>query len=123
MPVHRVTIDGVEGWRYGDTGKLYTGKDARRKAIAQAAAIHASQSKRASYMDIMEKLAALDAWEPMKLELPRGPKMPALKIPTWTDAMDPEKAQKEQAKKDQKKQKQETLANPGQMDVTIKFRR
>jgi hypothetical protein len=59
----------------------------------------------------------------MKLELPKGPKMPALKIPTWTDAMDPEKAQKEQAKKDQEKQKQETLANPGQMDVTIKFRR
>lgn len=60
MPVHRVKINGKEGWQYGQTGKVYYGQDARRKAEAQAAAIHASQNKKASitYREVLEKMAA-----------------------------------------------------------------
>lgn len=41
MPVHRVK----GGYRYGESGKLYTGKGAKKKAEKQAAAIHISQIK------------------------------------------------------------------------------
>lgn len=52
MPVHQVVQDGkVIGYRYGETGKLYTiaecGSDAaaRFKAIMQARAIEQSQQQ------------------------------------------------------------------------------
>ena len=52
MPVHQVVQDGkVIGYRYGDTGKLYTiaecGTDAaaRFRAIMQARAIEQSQTQ------------------------------------------------------------------------------
>ena len=61
MPVHRVNINGKDGWQYGQTGKVYYGPDARRKAEAQAAAIHASQNKRAhiTYREVLDKMAAV----------------------------------------------------------------
>ena len=61
MPVHRVNINGKNGWQYGQTGKIYYGPDARRKAEAQAAAIHAAQSKKAhiTYREVLDKMAAV----------------------------------------------------------------
>lgn len=41
MPVVRVK----GGYRYGQSGKLYRGKNAKEKAEKQAAAIHISQIK------------------------------------------------------------------------------
>lgn len=38
MPVRKV----AGGYKYGNSGKLYKGKDAKAKAEKQAAAIHAS---------------------------------------------------------------------------------
>jgi hypothetical protein len=32
-------VNGKSGWRYGKSGKCYTGKDAKRKAYIQRAAI------------------------------------------------------------------------------------
>lgn len=68
MPVHRVNINGKEGWQYGQTGKVYYGPVARRKAEAQAAAIHASQNKRAhiTYREVLEKVAAAVARNGLK---------------------------------------------------------
>lgn len=39
MPVHKV---GKDGYQWGNSGKIYRGKDARRKAEAQGKAIIAS---------------------------------------------------------------------------------
>ena len=39
MPVHKV---GKDGYQWGTTGKVYHGKDARRKAEAQGTAIEKS---------------------------------------------------------------------------------
>lgn len=38
MPIHKCKIDGKSGWKWGKTGKCYTGPDAKQKAIAQAIA-------------------------------------------------------------------------------------
>ena len=74
MPVHRVKVDGKEGWQYGQTGKVYYGPDARKKAEAQAAAIHASQAKRASltYREVLEKMAAANEVKIPKNEFQRA---------------------------------------------------
>lgn len=42
MPIYRV---GKEGWRWGKHGKLYKGKDAKRKAWKQAKAAYANGYK------------------------------------------------------------------------------
>ena len=39
MPLKECQIDGRKGWKYGDSGKCYTGPDAKKKAIAQGIAI------------------------------------------------------------------------------------
>lgn len=39
MPLKQCQIDGKKGWKYGDSGKCYTGPDAKKKAIAQGIAI------------------------------------------------------------------------------------
>lgn len=39
MPLKQCQIDGKHGWKYGDSGKCYTGPDAKKKAIQQAIAI------------------------------------------------------------------------------------
>lgn len=43
MPVKRCTKGGKTGWKYGDDGKCYTGKDAKSKATKQGQAIKANQ--------------------------------------------------------------------------------
>lgn len=46
MPVKQCQADGKQGYKWGDSGKCYTGPDARAKAEAQGAAIEAAQSTR-----------------------------------------------------------------------------
>lgn len=43
MPLERCTIDGKEGWRWGSSGKCYTGPEGRALALRQARAILANQ--------------------------------------------------------------------------------
>ncbi len=39
MPVKRCQIEGKDGFKWGDSGKCYTGPEAKKKAIAQGIAI------------------------------------------------------------------------------------
>ena len=45
MPVQKVVKNGKTGYRWGKTGKIYTGKDAKTKAAAQGRAIKAKQKR------------------------------------------------------------------------------
>jgi SPP1 gp7 family putative phage head morphogenesis protein len=47
MPLKRCQSNGINGWKWGDKGRCYTGKGARRRAIQQARAIKASQTRNA----------------------------------------------------------------------------
>jgi hypothetical protein len=47
MPVKRCTRGGKSGWKWGDTGKCYTGKGAKEKAKRQGRAIHVNKSAKA----------------------------------------------------------------------------
>ena len=51
MPVRKVSVKGKTKYRYGKTGKVYTGAKAKQKATAQGKAIHASgyKGKRKKY--------------------------------------------------------------------------
>ena len=35
MPLKRCKKDGVSGWKFGESGACYVGKDAKKKAIKQ----------------------------------------------------------------------------------------
>jgi hypothetical protein len=39
MPIQRCSVDGKQGWKYGDSGRCYTGPGAKKKAIRQGLAI------------------------------------------------------------------------------------
>jgi hypothetical protein len=39
MPLKKCTKDGKKGWKWGDSGACYTGRDGKRKAIKQGIAI------------------------------------------------------------------------------------
>jgi hypothetical protein len=39
MPLKRCTVDGKAGYQWGDAGKCYTGRDAKKKAIRQGVAV------------------------------------------------------------------------------------
>ena len=39
MPLKKCMKDGKSGWKWGDSGKCYTGPDAKKKALAQGLAI------------------------------------------------------------------------------------
>lgn len=45
MPIKRCTKNGKSGWKYGDSGKCYTGKGAKARAKRQMRAIKASQKR------------------------------------------------------------------------------
>lgn len=38
MPIKKCKQDGKNGWKYGDSGKCYTGPGAKKKAIRQGLA-------------------------------------------------------------------------------------
>ena len=42
MPVQKVMKNGKTGYRWGKTGKVYTGKDAKQRATKQGKAIKAN---------------------------------------------------------------------------------
>lgn len=46
MPIVPCKRGGKSGFKYGESGKCYTGKDAKAKAAKQAAAIKASQARK-----------------------------------------------------------------------------
>lgn len=45
MPLKQCSIDGVPGYKWGDSGTCYTGSDAKEKALEQGKAIEASKSE------------------------------------------------------------------------------
>jgi len=45
MPVHKASKQGKSGFQYGTTGKIYIGPGAHLRAVKQAQAIHASQTR------------------------------------------------------------------------------
>ena len=46
MPLMKCKSGGKSGWKYGESGKCYTGEGAKAKAARQGRAIEASKSKR-----------------------------------------------------------------------------
>lgn len=46
MPVKKTTKGGKTAYKYGDSGKAYTGKNAKAKAAKQGRAIQASKARR-----------------------------------------------------------------------------
>ena len=46
MPVHKVTRGNKTGFQWGKSGKVYFGKNAKKKATTQARAIYASGYKK-----------------------------------------------------------------------------
>lgn len=46
MPLMQCTVDGKPGWKWGRTGKCYTGKNGKKQALSQMKAIKASQTHR-----------------------------------------------------------------------------
>lgn len=49
MPVKRCTVDHTKGWKYGDSGKCYTGKGAKGKASKQGRAIALSKARESGH--------------------------------------------------------------------------
>ena len=45
MPLKKCAKNGKSGWKFGDSGKCFTGPGAREKARKQGAAIKISESK------------------------------------------------------------------------------
>lgn len=43
MPVKKCTLNGESGYKFGNSGKCYTGDDAKEKATKQGQAIKASE--------------------------------------------------------------------------------
>ena len=48
MPIQKCTKNGKSGYKWGKSGKCYTGPGGRAKALKQMGAIKASQARRGS---------------------------------------------------------------------------
>lgn len=57
MPLQQCTSNGKSGWKYGESGKCYTGPNAKKKAAKQAAAIHASGYTESAPLEELELIA------------------------------------------------------------------
>lgn len=55
MPVKKCTENGKSGYKWGDSGKCYTGPGAREKAIRQGRAIEVNKSKGESLFELFIK--------------------------------------------------------------------
>jgi len=55
MPVKTCIINGKNGYKWGDSGKCYTGPEARDKAIRQGRAIEINKSKAETLFDLFIK--------------------------------------------------------------------
>lgn len=56
MPIKRCESDGKPGYKWGDAGKCYTGKDAKAKAIAQGVAIGGGELRERRMMKLRKAL-------------------------------------------------------------------
>jgi len=45
MPLKKCTSNGKSGYKWGDSGKCYTGPNAKNQALKQGRAIEANKSK------------------------------------------------------------------------------
>lgn len=48
MPLQRCTKNGQSGWRWGESGTCYIGRNAKAKASKQGRAIEANKARRKS---------------------------------------------------------------------------
>ena len=86
MPLKKCQIKGVNGWKWGNKGKCYTGVGARKKAIQQAKAIEASKHSKDTrndqadgrYMQMVVNMIATN-----QLIKSSGKKFKAKKPPKW----------------------------------------
>lgn len=46
MPIKKCQVKGKSGFKYGDSGKCYTGKNGKKKAIKQGLAIARRQGQK-----------------------------------------------------------------------------
>lgn len=46
MPIMRCTLGGRPGWKWGESGRCYTGANAKEKAIKQGISVFISEAKR-----------------------------------------------------------------------------
>ena len=56
MPVQPCTTNGKKGWRYGTSGKCYTGPGAKRKAHVQGYAIEQSQKRSGKAAEVIKSM-------------------------------------------------------------------
>lgn len=62
MPLKRCKKDGVSGWKWGDSGACYTGKDARKQALKQGLAISGPKKFR---QEMQKTKAGSEEWAEM----------------------------------------------------------
>lgn len=46
MPIMRCTLNGLPGWKWGESGRCYTGEGAKEKAIKQGISVLVSEAKK-----------------------------------------------------------------------------
>jgi hypothetical protein len=51
MPLLKCEINGKPGWKWGKSGKCFSGSDGRQKALEQGRAIEASKTQRVDDAD------------------------------------------------------------------------
>ncbi len=77
MPLKKCSQDKKSGWKWGDSGKCYTGPEGKKQAIKQGVAIEGpekfSQKVKAGELEITEKVYSkkynkkgIDLWESLK---------------------------------------------------------
>lgn len=71
MPLMQCSKDNKSGWKFGDSGRCYTGPNAKKQAARQGAAIEISKKKRgeASIEDFQELIQDLEFTEKTELTL------------------------------------------------------
>ena len=60
MPLKKCSEDKQSGWKWGDTGKCYTGKNAQQKAIKQGIAIEGPEKFQQKASQFEENLTEED---------------------------------------------------------------
>ena len=63
MPIKRCSSDGKSGYKWGDSGHCYTGKDGREKARKQGISIEVSKQKAGKPSEFDKALASLPTSE------------------------------------------------------------
>jgi len=69
MPLQKCSSEGKSGWRWGNSGHCYTGKDAKKKAIKQGIAIEGPK-KFAAEAAVSTDEDIINEWHEYRLSLP-----------------------------------------------------